>query len=165
MKALHTSSKISAAANNLWNKDPEEQELDDSARGVLYARNMADPGNPEAPSMQNQTDEVWLIDSSTDGTGVFVFPENKNSEFGNATWDQSMKSNRYGQLQKAIVSGLTYQDCVSRGERDWILGYKWVPTSLVPYDTIVNAAISCSSTRCVRRCARYGCICIAGECK
>jgi hypothetical protein len=115
--------------------------------------------------MHNQTEEVSLIDSSTDGTGVFVFPEGKKSEFGMVNWGQSIKSDRHGRLQKALISSVTYADCVSRGEKDWMLGYKWVPASLAPYDKVVDAARSCSSTRCVRRCASYGCICIAGECK
>jgi hypothetical protein len=118
--------------------------------------------------MANQTEELWLTDALNNdvGTGVFVFPEQQTAEFGSSTWEtMGIQSQVHGVLHKALVSSITYPDCVKRGERTWMLGYKWVPETVAPYGTVQAAAASCSPTRCVKRCASYGCVCIAGECK
>ncbi len=117
--------------------------------------------------MQNQTEELWLTDSSpTDsGTGIFIFPQDKNSEFGPSSWGQPINSEVRGLLAKALVSNVTYGDCVKRGEKAWMLAYRWIPESVASYPTVLAAAQACTSTRCVRRCASYGCVCVTGECK
>jgi hypothetical protein len=117
--------------------------------------------------MKNQTEELWLTDSpaADSGTGIFIFPSTQAVEFGVSNWQQPTISEGHGPLQKALVSDMTYLDCVKRGQKDWILAYKWVPESLAPYVTVMASASSCSPVRCVSRCARYGCVCIDGECK
>jgi len=115
--------------------------------------------------MQNQTEELWLSGPANEGTGVFVFPEGQTSEFGQSDWTQSFKTNRFGSLQKALVRDLSYADCVDRGERNWMVGYKWVPQALASYDVVLAAAKGCTGQACVRRCAGYGCICISGACR
>lgn len=116
--------------------------------------------------MQNQTEELWLSGPSNDGTGVFVFPEGQTSEFGKSDWTQAFKSNRFGSLEKALVRNLSYADCVDRGERNWMIAYKWVPQNLASYDVVLAAASKgCTGQACVRRCAGYGCICISGACR
>ena len=115
--------------------------------------------------MQNQTEELWLSGTSNDGTGVFVFPEDQASEFGKWDWAHTSISNRYGPLQKALISNISYERCVERGEQRWMVGYKWVPQALASFEVVLAAAKSCSGQACVRRCAGYGCICISGACR
>jgi hypothetical protein len=115
--------------------------------------------------MQNQTEELWLSGPSNEGTGLFMFPEGQTSEFGKSDWIESFKSNRFGSLQKALVRNLSYADCVDRGERNWMLSYKWVPQALASYEVVLAATRACSGQPCVRRCAGYGCICISGACR
>jgi hypothetical protein len=117
--------------------------------------------------MDNQTEEIWLTDSeaSAHGTGVFLFSQTQSTQFGNSDWEQSINSQVHGSLQKALVSKITYVECVSRGEKAGVLACKWVPEALAPYKAVVAAATSCVALRCVRRCASYGCVCTVGECK
>ena len=117
--------------------------------------------------MQNQTEEHWLVDSPPGewGTGVFAFPESQSAEFGTSDWVMSLGPTPSAPSQKALVQNLSYVDCAKRGEQSWMLAYKWVPQSLASYAEVLAAAQSCTPTRCVRRCARYGCLCVAGVCK
>jgi hypothetical protein len=118
-------------------------------------------------TMQNQTEELWLTDSSPaePGTGVFVFPQDKSTEFGPSSWVQPINSEIHGLLTKALISNIIYGNCAKLGEKDWVLAYRWIPASVAPYPTVLAAAQACTSTRCVRRCASYGCLCISGACK
>jgi len=70
-----------------------------------------------------------------------------------------------GKLKKALLPDLTYVECVTRGAKDWMTAFKWIPESLARFDDVKNSASSCSSVFCVKRCARYGCVCVGGECK
>lgn len=117
--------------------------------------------------MKNQTEELWLTDSSAAdlGTGIYIFPSTHAVEFGFSNWQHPTFSQVHGPIHKALVSSMTYLDCVKRTQSDWILAFKWVPESLAPYATVVASAGSCTPIRCVTRCASYGCVCIGGECK
>src|SRR5215467_4122049 len=104
--------------------------------------------------MSNQTDELWLKEAVSGlGTGVFVFSDEHAAEFGTSSWTQSATSQVYGSLQKALLSNVTYMQCVQRGEKDWMVAYKWVPESIASYAAVVSAASSCSPMHCVNRCA------------
>ena len=153
---------------------PKSRNLTNAPDFQVY---LADNGTPGVPylievtpsqvgmSMQNQTEELWLSGASNDGTGVFVFPEEMTSKFGKFDWSDGFRVNRYGALQKALVSNISYERCVERGEQDWMVGYKWVPRALASYEMVLAAAKSCSGQTCVRRCAGYGCICVSGACR
>ena len=116
--------------------------------------------------MQNQTEELCVSEPANDGTGVFVFPEGQTAEFADSDWTQSFKTNRFGPLQKVLVRNIPYADCVERGERNWMIAYKWVPQTLASYEVVLAAAAhGCSGQPCVRRCAAFGCVCISGACR
>jgi hypothetical protein len=114
--------------------------------------------------MNNQTEEVWLMggDIQDTGTGVFIFPQANSATFGLSNWRRPLPD---GSMTKALVKDLTYVDCVARGSHDWILAFKWVPDSLADFSAVSTAAAACGTVRCVRRCAKYGCLCVAGMCK
>jgi hypothetical protein len=132
--------------------------------GVRYAIEVTSQPKQVKLPMQNQTEEIWLSGASSDGTGVFVFPEGMASEFGKSDWTQSIKANRYGTVQKALVANISYERCAERGEQNWMIGYKWVPRTLASFEMVLAAAKACSGQPCVQRCAAYGCICISGAC-
>jgi hypothetical protein len=117
--------------------------------------------------MDNQTDSSWLIGvSNLDlGTGLFVFPSDYVQEFGSSTWSQQSHSAAFGSLTKALVREMNYLTCVEDGRKSFVIAFKWVPQSLASFDVVKSAAGTCGPVLCVRRCAGYGCLCIAGECK
>src|SRR5438067_12457570 len=116
--------------------------------------------------MKNQTEELWLVGISPVqmGTGVFVLFSQNADNFGLTDWSDDFNSDACGSLRKALVQDIGYLDCVQRGSKEGVLAYKWVPVSLASYDVIKTEAKSCTKAYCVKRCAKYGCVCVGGEC-
>jgi hypothetical protein len=117
--------------------------------------------------MNNQTEEQWLVDISESdvGTGVFVFSREDLGRFGYQSWHQEFSSKQRGLLSKAMREDITYPDCVGLGSADWIIGFKWVPQFVSSFTAVQAEADSCDKTYCVNRCAKYGCVCVDGECR
>jgi hypothetical protein len=116
--------------------------------------------------MDNQTEELWLVNisQSDTGTGLFVFFSQLDNAFGQIDWCASFDSEIYGPLRKALVEDINYAECVRRGTKEGILAYKWVPGLLASYDSLKSEVTNCDKVYCVKRCARYGCLCVGGEC-
>jgi len=117
--------------------------------------------------MDNQTEEFWLvgISKSDKGTGLFVFPSTYADEFGQSSWCRTINSEAYGSIRKALLADINYLECVQQGMKEWVIVFKWIPESLASFDAVKAAAASCGTVLCVKRCAGYGCACVAGECK
>jgi hypothetical protein len=120
----------------------------------------------ERLTMDNQTEEFWLVGISQAGlgTGLFVFPSSYD-DFGQTNWCKTINSEVYGSIRKALLADINYLDCVKRGSHKEIIAYKWIPLSLASFDTVKAAATACGTVLCVKRCAGYGCACVGGECK
>jgi hypothetical protein len=116
--------------------------------------------------MDNQTDELWVAQTSSSdkGTGVFIsglvhvidLPKQTTSD---------IDSSVHGPLKKALVPDITYPQCVRAGAAEAVIAFSWIPNSLASYQTVQASALTCRAVNCVKRCAGYGCLCVAGECK
>jgi hypothetical protein len=117
--------------------------------------------------MDNQTDPQWLIGvtKTTKGTGVFAFPDQQADEFGQSSWNTVTDSRPHGLIKKALVADIRYLDCITRANVNWMIAFKWVPETIASFDQVLSSAQSCGARLCVKRCAEFGCQCIAGECK
>ena len=115
--------------------------------------------------MDNQTEALWLtgVIPSDKGTGIFVFPTSSVGDFGNTDLQTTIPSEGNVPLTKGYVENINYPDCVQRGTKDWVLAFRWVPNSLETFDNLKMA--TCGTVMCVKRCARYGCVCIGSHCR
>lgn len=114
--------------------------------------------------MHDQTREEWLqgITLNTQGTGVYVMKPSDVPNIGKYDFLTNIVSSTFGPLAKVFIRSINvaeHSDLV--GNRVVIAG-KWVPDTTANFPTLTQA--SCTTT-CVTRCADYGCVCVAGECK
>lgn len=116
--------------------------------------------------MDNQTEDLWLVGGTPvdQGTGIYVYLAADAKSFGASDLRQHADSHCYGPIEKAFVKDLQYLDCVARGLKAPVIAFKWVPERLASFQK-VHANPPCGKEYCVRRCARYGCVCVAGECQ
>ncbi len=119
--------------------------------------------------MDNQTDEIWLttVQKTDTGTGIFVSPQNFNVAFNETKFSFDLDATAYPQqsLIKILVPDVQYLRCVELGISQNVIAFKWVPESLANFSEIQASAGNCDSVLCVKRCAKYGCLCIGGECQ
>jgi len=101
--------------------------------------------------MNNQTDPAELanVTATSKGTGIFLIPDVRNDTFG--------------AMHKEIVGGLTYTECIMRGQ--FAHAFKWV-TDTVEEEVVLRQA-TCNNRRCVKTCKIRGCICnrAQGKCQ
>jgi hypothetical protein len=115
--------------------------------------------------MDNQTAEEWVvrITNQDKGTGVFAFAP--PAQLPRLDWALDVKSAVHGPLTKGLLRNISYLNCVDLGSKVGVLAFKWIPDSVADFSSVETKARSCGTVMCVRRCASYGCICVAGECK
>ena len=116
--------------------------------------------------MDNQTEDLGFVGGTPvdKGTGIYVYPSADANTFGTSDFRLHAESRFFGPIEKALVKDLKYLDCVARGMKAPVVAFKWVPERLASFQSL-HAPPLCGKEYCVRRCARYGCVCVAGECQ
>ena len=96
---------------------------------------------------ENQTasQAIRNVKPTDQGSGVFAVPDPTIRESGAFT--------------KIIVPGITYPECIRRGQN--CIAFKWVPKTL----SQGNTSCPTPGALCTRSCAHELCLCIDGTCQ
>lgn len=116
--------------------------------------------------MKNQTEEKWLVNvlDSDSGTGVFLASE--YAKFDNYKTFTINTERRFQDefLIKFIQSDVTYLETIRQADQQSVYAFKWIPLTVTSLEIVRNQAQNCRRVLCVEKCARYGCLCLEGEC-